>query len=59
MLSEPGPKSTPLLDALRETFIMTDTTESIPRFIKKAQGILRRDANEIRRANNLKELEDV
>jgi len=41
----------PLLEALHETFLMTDVSQSIPRFIKKALGMLRRDANEIRREN--------
>ena len=36
MLKFPDSKATPLLDALRETFYMTDISESIPRFIKKA-----------------------
>ena len=54
MLQGPGVKGTPLLDALHETFVMTDTSQSIPRFIKKAMGILRRDANEIRRENEMK-----
>ena len=49
MLEGTSSESTPLLDSLRETFDMTNTSESIPRFIKKALGILRRDANVIRR----------
>ena len=36
MLQFPARKSTPLKDALRETFQMTDVSKSIPRFIKKA-----------------------
>jgi len=35
---------------------MTDVSESIPRFIKKAMGILRRDANAIRNENEMNEL---
>ena len=57
LLNGPGAKDNPLKDALHETFVMTDVTESIPRYIKKALGILRRDANEIRRQNGEKELE--
>ena len=49
MLEGPGTRETPLKDALFETFTMTDVSESIPRYIKKARGMLRRDANEIRR----------
>jgi hypothetical protein len=58
MLQGPGVKGTPLKDALREVFEMTDVTESIPRYIKKALGILRRDANAIRRSNGQEELDD-
>ena len=59
MLKGPGAKDTPLKDALNETFLMTDVSESIPRYIKKAIGMLRRDANELRRANGEKELTEV
>lgn len=59
MLKGPGTKETPLLNALHETFKMTDASESIPRYIKKALGILRRDANEIRKANGENELKDI
>ena len=59
MLKGPSPKDNPLKEALHETFLMTDVSESIPRYIKKALGILRRDANEIRRANGEKELKEV
>jgi hypothetical protein len=38
---------------------MTDVSESIPRYIKKALGIIRRDANEIRRANSINELKVI
>ena len=37
---------------------MTDVSESIPKFIKKAMGMLRRDANDLRKENEMKELED-
>jgi hypothetical protein len=43
---------------LFETFTGTQVEESIPRFIKKALGMLRRDANDIRRANDDQELSD-
>ena len=56
MLDGVSVNSTPLLDSLRETFQMTDVSESIPRFIKKAMGILRRDANAIRNENEMNEL---
>jgi hypothetical protein len=59
MLKGPGTKDTPLKDALHETFVMTDVSESIPRYIKKALGMLRRDANEIRSQNDVKELDDI
>ena len=48
MLDGADVRSTPLLDAMKETFKMTDVSESIPRYIKKAMGMLRRDANKIR-----------
>jgi len=38
---------------------MTNVKEPIPKYIKKALGILRRDANEVRRANGEQELDDV
>ena len=37
---------------------MTDTSQSIPKYIKKAKGMLRRDANGIRRENEMNELND-
>ena len=51
MLNDPGPKGYPLKDALFETCCAKDkdVNKSIPKFIKKSLGILRRDANEIRR----------
>ena len=59
MLKGPGKRDTPLKDALLETFTMTDVTESIPRYIRKSLGMRRRDANEIRRQNKEKELDDI
>jgi hypothetical protein len=49
MLKGPDRHETPLNDALFETFTNTNVAESIPRYIRKAVGMLRRDANEIRR----------
>ena len=51
MLAGPLPTDTPLKDALFETFcaIDKDVNYSIPKYIKKALGMLRREANEIRR----------
>ena len=48
MLDDPAPKDTPLKDALFDTFCSLQLDESIPRFIKKALGILRREANMVR-----------
>ena len=59
MLKGPRKQDTPLKDALFETFNYTDVTESIPRYIKKALGMLRRDANEIRKQNGEKELGEL
>ena len=58
MLQFPSNKATPLKDALLETFAMTEVSELIPKIIKKAQGMLRRDANAIRNENEIKELDD-
>ena len=49
MLQNPDPKSTPMVDAMLETFAMTDVSSAIPRFIWKALHILRREANDIRK----------
>ena len=51
MLDGPMPRDTPLKDALFETFcaLDEDVKRSIPKFIKKALGLVRREANEIRR----------
>ena len=58
MLQNPDPKSTPMVDAMLETFAMTDVSSAIPRFIWKALHILRREANEIRKDNNIDLLDD-
>ena len=51
MLYDPGPKEYPLKEVLFETMCMKskDVTQSIPKFIKRTLGILRRDANEMRK----------
>ena len=61
MLNDPHPKSTPLKDALYETFCakQNDVKISIPKFIKKSLGIIRREANAIRRENEEEELSDI
>ena len=53
MLAGAGVKETPLKDSLFETFCskQEDVKQSIPRFIRKSLGMLRRDANEIRKQN--------
>ena len=56
MLQGPGVKGRPLLDALWETFKMVDVSDIIPKLIKKAMGMLRRDANVIRKENGENEL---
>ena len=50
-----------LKDALFETFCAKEkeVKESIPKFIKKALGMLRREANKIRSQNGEEELKDV
>ena len=52
------PKDKPMMSVLNEVFHMLDTAEMIPRFIRKAQGMLRREANAIRRDKGEEELED-
>ena len=59
MLEGPSKKDTPLKDSLLLTFQMTQVSESIPRFVKKALGILRREANIIRQENEDELLPDV
>ena len=50
MLQFPEAKSTPLKDALFQTFCdkSNELKLSIPKFIKKSLKFIRRDANEIR-----------
>ena len=61
MLAGAGVKEMPLKAALFETFCakQEDVKQSIPKFIRKSLGMLRREANEIRKQNGLKELKDV
>ena len=61
MLRGAGVKEPALKDALRETFIAKagEVKLSIPRFIKKSLGMLRREANAIRRYNEEEELKDI
>ena len=61
MLAGPAVKACPLKDALFETFCakQDDVKKSIPRFIKKSLGMLRREANAIRKQNGEEELKDV
>ena len=58
MLKNPDPKATPLKDTMFEVFTMIYVSQAIPRFIKKALGMLRREANAVRRCNDIKELDD-
>ena len=58
MLKDPAPKDEPMKKAMAEVFYMLETSKLIPKIIKKAQRLLRREANEIRRANELQEIED-
>ena len=53
MLAGAGVRENPLKEALFETLCAKEKAvkQSIPKFIKKALGMLRRDANEIRRQN--------
>ena len=58
MLKDPAPKDEPMKRAMAEVFYMLDTSSLIPKIIKKAQRLLRREANEIRRLNELDEISD-
>ena len=58
MLKDPAPKDEPMKKAMNEVFYMLETSKLIPKIIKKAQRLLRREANEIRRANEIKEFSD-
>jgi len=61
MLAGAGVKENPLKAALFETFCAKENLvkQSIPRFIKKALGMLRREANEIRAHYGEEKLKDV
>ena len=61
MLAGAGVKENPLKDSLFETFCAKEKAvkQSIPKFIKKALGMLRREANEIRSQNGIEKLKDV
>ena len=61
MLEYPEAKSAPLKDALFETFChkAAEVKISIPKFIKKALRIIRRESNETRKEKGEKELEDI
>ena len=61
MLRGAGVKEQVLKDSLFETLCYKEkeVKQSIPRFIKKALGMLRRDANMIRRQNEEEELSDI
>jgi hypothetical protein len=58
MLYDPGPKGYPLKEALFETMCIKseDVKKSVPKFIKRALGMLRRDANEMRKEKGEQEL---
>ena len=58
MLKDPAPKDEPMKKAMDEVFYMLETSKLIPKIIKKAQRLLRREANEIRRVNELEQLSD-
>ena len=53
MLTGAGAKDYPLKEALFETlcFKENDVKKSIPKFIKKSLGMIRREANQIRKQN--------
>ena len=61
MLADPGPKGMPLKDALFETMChkSNDVKISIPKFIKRALGMLRRDANGMRKLKGEEELKEI
>ena len=61
MLADPGPKGKPLKDALFETLCAKEAAvkASIPRYIKKSLGMLRRKANEVRKEREAELLPDV
>ena len=61
MLDFPEAKSTPLKDAVFQTFNdkLTEVNLSIPKFIKKALRMLRTESNEIRKERGEELLEDI
>ena len=61
MLDFPEAKSTPLKDAVFQTFNdkLNEVNLSIPKFIKKALRMLRSESNEIRKERGEEELEDI
>ena len=61
MLDYPEPKSTPLKDALFQTFNdkFNEVKLSIPKFIKKALKMLRTESNEIRKEKGEEEIEVI
>ena len=61
MLVGAAVKDMPLKDALFETLCAKQEVvkQSIPKFIKKSLGMLRREANEIRKHNGKEELKDI
>ena len=60
MLDYPEAKSSPLKDALFQTFNdkYNEVKLSIPKFIKKALKMLRTESNEIRKENGEEEIDD-
>ena len=61
MLRGAGVKEPVLKDSIHETLCVkaNEVKLSIPKFIKKSLGMLRREANEIRRQNGEDQLSDV
>ena len=61
MLDYPEAKSSPLKDALFQTFNdkLNEVKLSIPKFVKKALRMLRIESNEIRKEKGEKELQDI
>ena len=61
MLDYPEAKSSPLKDALFQTFNdkLNEVKLSIPKFVKKALRMLRAESNEIRKEKGEEELQDI
>ena len=61
MLAGALPNEWPLKDALHQTFNekLNEVKLSIPKFIKKSLGMIRREANEIRSLEELEMLKDI